>query len=280
MASKIALAMQQARQEDRSLLVVYLCAGDPSLEHTEKLVVALAEAGADIIELGVPFSDPTADGVVIQQASERALRHGASMKTVLQVVSKVRKHTQVPILLFGYYNPILAYGEQALVADAANAGVDGFLVVDLPPESSSDFRRLLQARELDFVPLVAPTTTDARLRQVAEAASSFVYYVSVTGVTGASDANFPQVRARAHAVREKLGKPLVVGFGIKTAEDVRQLRGGADGVVIGSALVKLVHEAHLAGDDCVDRAARFVRALAVATRVPAAGHHVQRQEES
>lgn len=280
MASKIAHALQRAQQEDRSLLVVYLCAGDPSLGQTEKLVVALAEAGADIIEVGVPFSDPTADGVVIQQASERALRSGASMKEVLHLVSKVRKHTQVPIVLFGYYNPILAYGEETLVADAAKAGVDGFLVVDLPPESSGDFRQILRTHELDFVPLVAPTTTDERLKQVAEATTSFVYYVSVTGVTGASDLDWPQVRARAQAVREKLGKPLVIGFGIKTPEDIRQLRGGADGVVIGSALVKLIHEAHLAGDDCAVHAAQFVQALAAATRAPKTDDNLQREEET
>ncbi|MBW2507272.1 MAG: tryptophan synthase subunit alpha, partial [Deltaproteobacteria bacterium] len=186
---RIADAFDRARSENRAALVIYLCAGDPDLRSTESLVVAAAESGADVIELGVPFSEPTADGPAIQRAAERSLAGGTSLAKVLQTVAAIRARTDVPILLFGYYNPILAYGESRLVEDAAKAGADGFLVVDLPPEESAELRDSVIEKGLDFVPLVAPTSDPERIAQAATVATSFIYYVSMTGVTGSKAAD-------------------------------------------------------------------------------------------
>ncbi|MGB5701474.1 MAG: tryptophan synthase subunit alpha, partial [Polyangiales bacterium] len=203
---RIADAFERARSENRAALVIYLCAGDPDLRSTEDLVVAAAESGADVIELGVPFSDPTADGPAIQRAAERALAGGTTLVKVLETVAAIRKRTDVPILLFGYYNPILAYGERKLVEDAAEAGADGFLVVNLPPEESAGLREPAIEKGLDFVPLVAPTSNPERIAQAAEAATSFIYYVSMTGVTGSKAADLAAASERAAALQRELGR--------------------------------------------------------------------------
>ncbi len=241
--SRIADAFARARMERRPALVIYLCAGDPDLATTPALVRAAAEAGADIIELGVPFSDPTADGIAIQRASERALARGTSLRGVLGVVRELRAATEVPIVLFGYYNPILAYGEVTLAADAADAGVDGLLVVDLPPEEATILRGSVAARGVDFVPLVAPTSDDARVALAAEAATSFVYYVSMTGVTGAELSDLGEAAKRAAALEAKIGRPVALGFGIKTREDVAKVAPHVSAVVVGSAVVRAIDEA-------------------------------------
>lgn len=240
---RIAEAFERASAENRAALVIYLCAGDPSLEATVELVVAAAEAGADVVELGVPFSDPTADGVAIQQASERSLARGTTMRGVLDVVRRVRERSAVPILLFGYYNPILRYGEEKLVADAKAAGVDGFLVVDLPPEEADPLVTPIRAAGLGYVPLVAPTSTDARVAQAAALADGFVYYVSMTGVTGGQDALLDEAAARAATLRTKIDAPVAVGFGIATPDDARVVAAKADGVVVGSAIVRAIASA-------------------------------------
>jgi tryptophan synthase alpha chain len=240
---RIAEAFERATAENRAALVIYLCAGDPSLDATVDLVVAAAESGADVIELGVPFSDPTADGVAIQQASERSLARGTTMRGVLDVVRRVRERSTVPILLFGYYNPILRYGEAKLVADAKAAGVDGFLVVDLPPEEADPLVEPLRAAGLGYVPLVAPTSTESRIAQAAALADGFVYYVSMTGVTGAKDAVLDEAAERAAALRPKARAPIAVGFGIATPADARVVAAKADGVVVGSAIVRAIASA-------------------------------------
>ncbi|MCA9611410.1 MAG: tryptophan synthase subunit alpha [Sandaracinus sp.] len=240
---RIAEAFATAADDNRAALVIYLCAGDPSLDATVELVVAAAEAGADVIELGVPFSDPTADGIAIQQASERSLARGTTMRGVLDVVRRVRERSAVPILLFGYYNPILHYGEAKLVADAKAAGVDGFLVVDLPPEEADPLVAPIREAGLGYVPLVAPTSTDSRVVQAAALASGFVYYVSMTGVTGAKDAVLDEAAARASELRGKVDAPVAVGFGIATADDARVVAAKADGVVVGSAIVRAIASA-------------------------------------
>jgi tryptophan synthase alpha chain len=241
--SRIASAFARAKAEGRSALVIYLCAGDPDLETTPALVQAAVDAGADIIELGMPFSDPTADGVAIQRASERALAGGASLRGVLAAVRRVREASEVPLMLFGYYNPILAYGETELVADAADAGVDGLLVVDLPPEEAGVLRDAAGKRGVDFVPLVAPTSDDARVAVAAEAATAFVYYVSMTGVTGSALADLGEAAGRAKALEARVGKPVALGFGVKTREDVAQVGKQASGVVVGSAVVRVIEDA-------------------------------------
>jgi tryptophan synthase alpha chain len=223
--------------------VIYLCAGDPDLSATVDLVVAAAEAGADVIELGVPFSDPTADGPAIQRAAERSLRAGTTLRKVLDTVRTIRARSDVPILLFGYYNPILAYGERQLVEDAAACGADGFLVVNLPPEESEGLRGPALERGLDFVPLLAPTSNRERIRQAAEAATSFIYYVSITGVTGSKAADLASASERAGALQQEVNKPVAIGFGVKTRQDVATVAPHVDGVVVGSAVVSTIEDA-------------------------------------
>jgi tryptophan synthase alpha chain len=229
---RIADAFESARNENRAALVIYLCAGDPDLGTTADLVVAAAEAGADVIELGVPFSDPTADGPAIQRAAE-----------VLDTVRVIRARTDVPILLFGYYNPILSYGEQKLADDAADSGADGFLVVNLPPEESAGLRGPAIEKGLDFVPLIAPTSNPERIAQAAEAATSFIYYVSMTGVTGSQAVDLASASERAGVLQRELGCPIAIGFGVKTKDDVATVAPHVDGVVVGSAVVRAIEDA-------------------------------------
>lgn len=240
--SRLQDTFARTRSEGRSALVAYFCAGDPDPETTTEVAVAAAEEGADIIELGMPFSDPAADGVAIQRASERALRGGMTLKKTIEVARAIRARSAVPIVLFGYYNPILAYGEEALCRDAAGAGMDGLLVVDLPPEECASLRGPANEHGLAFVPLVAPTSSPMRIELAAAVADAFIYYVSLTGVTGAASANFEVAGERASQVKQTTGKPVVVGFGINTGADVAKLARYADGVVVGSALVKAVEQ--------------------------------------
>jgi tryptophan synthase alpha chain len=258
---RIADAFDRARNDNRAALVIYLCAGDPDLQSTEDLVVAAAEAGADVIELGVPFSDPTADGPAIQRAAERSLAGGTTLAKVLETVAAVRKRTDVPILLFGYYNPILSYGERKLVEDAAAAGADGFLVVNLPPEESEGLRGPAIERGLDFVPLVAPTSNPERIAQAAEAATSFIYYVSITGVTGSKAADLVTASERAAALQRETSRPVALGFGVKTQQDVAIVAPKVDGVVVGSAVVSVVENAS-SHDDAVASVRSLVAELA------------------
>jgi tryptophan synthase alpha chain len=232
-----------ARNDGRSKLVTYFCAGDPDPETTIEVAIAAAEEGADLLELGMPFSDPAADGVAIQRASERALKNGMTLRKTLEVARAIRARSPIPIVLFGYYNPILAYGEEQLCGDAAAAGIDALLVVDLPPEEIAPLRAEASKAGLSLVPLVAPTSSEPRIDLAAKVAESFIYYVSLTGVTGAASANFAEAAKRAQLVKERTKKPVVVGFGVSTGKDVAQLARFADGVVVGSALVKAVESA-------------------------------------
>jgi tryptophan synthase alpha chain len=261
--SRLQAVFARAEREQRAALVAYLCAGDPDLPTTEKLVLAAIEAGADVIELGVPFSDPTADGPVIQRASERALAKGTTLAQALEVAAKVRaKHADVGIVLFGYYNPILAFGEQKLAAEAKRSGVDGLLVVDLPPEEAGSLLAPLEAEGLDFVPLVAPTTPDARIERIARTARSFLYYVSLTGVTGA-EADLDAAGVRAVALKARTGKPVAIGFGIKTPAQAKKAAAKADGVVVGSAICAAI-EAAKSPEDAIKAVRSLVTELRAA----------------
>ncbi len=262
---RIGEALGRARGEGRAALVVYVCAGDPDLETTPRLVAAAAEAGADVVELGVPFSDPTADGPAIQRASERALARGTSLRGVLAAVQEARSLTDVPVLLFGYYNPILAYGETQLVTDAARAGVDGLLVVDLPPEECEPLRGPAVARGLDFVPLVAPTSNRWRVELAASTATAFIYYVSTTGVTGAQGTDIGAAAERARAVAADTGLPVALGFGIKTPDDVALAASKVDAVVVGTAVVRAIEQAGGA-EQAVAAVRGLVSRLAAAAR--------------
>lgn len=240
--SALSAAFERAKGEGRAALVAYFCAGDPDPETTVEVALAAAEEGVDVLELGMPFSDPTADGVAIQRASERALRAGMTLAKTLEVARAVRARSAIPIVLFGYYNPILAYGEEKLVRAARAAGVDALLVVDLPPEECASLREPANRAGLAFVPLLAPTSSEARIALAASVADSFIYYVSLTGVTGAASANFEEAGQRAKRIKESTNKPVVVGFGVSSGADVQKLAGFADGVVVGSALVKAVEQ--------------------------------------
>lgn len=238
--SRIVDAFERAKAENRAALITYLCAGDPNLEESPDLFLAAAAAGADVLEVGVPFSDPTADGPSIQKASERSLAQGATLRKVLGVVEQVRAQTDIPVVLFGYYNPILSFGEAKLAEEARRSGVDGFLVVDLPPEDCGVLREPAIAQGLDYVPLLAPTSGPGREAKAAEVATSFIYYVSLTGVTGAKSADFDEAASRATGLSERTKIPIAVGFGIKSRQDAERVGRHADGVVVGSALVDAV----------------------------------------
>ena len=261
---RIGDAFARAAREDRAALVIYLCAGDPDLKTTERLVVAAAEAGADIIELGMPFSDPTADGPAIQRASQRAIEGGATFSRVLETTKNIRSKTDVPILLFGYYNPILRYGEKKAALDAAQAGADGFLVVDLPPEESDMLRNAIVEHALDFVPLVAPTSDPTRVALANSVATSFVYYVSITGVTGAKAADLQNAAHRGQALQNQIGRPVALGFGVKTKTDVQKVASSVAGVVVGSAVVRAIEDAENA-DDAVSAVGDLVKELRAGT---------------
>jgi tryptophan synthase alpha chain len=231
-----------ARSSGQKLLVTYVCAGDPDLAATERLVPALADAGADVIELGVPFSDPLADGPTIQAASQRALASGTTLAAVIALVERLRHSgCLTPLVLFGYLNPILSMGPEAFVARAASAGVDGFLVPDLPLEESLTLGRLAEASGLSLALLAAPTTPEERLRAIGARTRGFLYFVSVTGVTGARSELPPDLPEKLAAVRRATPVPVAVGFGISTPEQARVLAAHADAVVVGSALVDALH---------------------------------------
>ena len=229
----------ERRAEGRCALVVYLCVGDPSVEDTKQCAIAAARAGADVLELGVPFSDPTADGPVIAAAAYRAIRSGGSLRAALDVARAVRATSDAAVVLFSYYNPVLAYGDEALPKAAIDAGADGLLVVDLPPEEGAALRAAAKEAELAVVPLIAPTSGAERERRVLEGAGGFVYYVSLTGVTGAGDAPLGEAGRAAAALRERAGLPVVVGFGIDGPDKARLVaQEGVDGVVVGTAIVR------------------------------------------
>ncbi|MGA8073181.1 MAG: tryptophan synthase subunit alpha [Candidatus Acidiferrales bacterium] len=224
-------------------LVAYLTAGDPKLEATEKIVLAAAEAGADVIELGVPFSDPVADGPTIQRASERALKSGTTLAGILALVGRLRQKTDVPLILFSYYNPILQMGLEQFAANAASAGADGVLATDLTPEEAGEYRAILRARGLDTIFLAAPTSTDKRLERIAAATSGFLYLISRTGVTGTRDALPEELPALVRRARKATRLPIAVGFGISLPTHVSVLGGIADAAVVGSAIVAEIEKA-------------------------------------
>ena len=223
--------------------MAYIMAGDPSLDASERIVLALAEAGADIIELGVPFSDPLADGPTIQRASERALRSGTTLDGVIDLVRCLRAKTDVPLVVFSYFNLILQMGLEKFADAAAQAGADGVLATDLTPEEAGDYLRILRARGLDAIFLAAPTSTDERLKRIAEASSGFLYLISRTGVTGEKDQLAEELPALVRRVRAATSLPVAVGFGISLPGHVSILGGLADAAVVGSALVAEIERA-------------------------------------
>ncbi len=235
--SRIQKKFRELAQKKQKALVAFVTAGDPSLSVTEKLVLDMEKAGADLIELGVPFSDPMADGPVIQRSSERALKSGTTTSAILACVAKIRKKSQVPIILMGYYNPILSYGVEKFCQNAAKAGVDALIVVDLPPEESQELHQPARKNKLDLIYLLTPTANKDRIQKVKKLASGFIYYVSVTGITGAKLKSLTDIQSHVRQIKKEIPLPVCIGFGIRNPEDAKNLSKVAEGVVVGSALV-------------------------------------------
>jgi len=246
--SRIEGVLKTLKGQGRKALIPYITAGDPHPEATVELMHALVAAGADIIELGVPFSDPMADGPVIQLACERALRHGTSLRQVIDMVRTFREQDErTPVVLMGYLNPIEAMGYEAFAEAAADAGVDGVLTVDLPPEEAGDVAPRFSQRGMDPIFLLAPTTTDERIRAISEHSSGYVYYVSIKGVTGAATIDVDDVARKVAHIHELTALPVAVGFGIRNAETAAAIGRVSDGVIVGSVLVDTIarHQADM-----------------------------------
>ena len=277
--TRISKKFAELRESGELGIVAYITAGDPSLDATHKFVLALANAGADVIELGIPFSDPLADGPTIQRASERALRAHTTLAQVIDLVSEIRKSSEVPIVLFSYYNPVLQMGLEKFANAAASAGADGVLITDLTPEESDDYRQILAAHHLDTIFLGAPTSPDERLAKIAAVSSGFLYLISRTGVTGAKDALPDDLPALLRRARKVTQLPIAVGFGISLPGHVSVLGGLADAAVVGSALVSEIEEATAANPTSTNIDAA---AAALATRIrllkEAARHGLSRRE--
>ena len=258
--ARIAEAFAAMKTRGAPGLVAYVTAGDPTLERTADILVALSQNGADVLEVGVPFSDPLADGPVIQRASERALAAGATLRRALEMIRRTRDRIAAPIVLFTYANPILRMGEDAFVAAAVGAGVDGVLMLDLPVEEAGSFRGRLVAAGLDPIFLLSPTTTDDRIKASAALGSGFLYVISRLGVTGMRDQLATDVEPLVRRIRRQSALPLALGFGISTPEHVAQVGRWADAAVVGSALVNVIAE-HGASPDVAERAGAYVRWL-------------------
>ncbi len=265
-ANRIDRVFEQCRADNRAALVMYVTAGDPDLAFTERLLPAIAASGADVIEIGVPFSDPMADGPAIQEASQRALKSGTTMKGILNTVRAVRDAgVTTPFVLFSYYNVILQYGVERLARDSRDAGIDGWLVVDLPHEEQNEIMPALHENGLHRITLLAPTTPEERLRKLAGDAKGFIYYITVTGVTGVRNSLPADLAQHLKQVMDCAAVPVVAGFGVSTPEMAHGVAEHANGVVVGSKLVKTIAEAP-DRDSALDNACKLVKSLADALR--------------
>lgn len=240
--SRIEEAFRNLKATNGKAFIPYIMAGDPSTESTREMVRVLVKSGADIIELGVPFTDPLADGPVIQRAAERALGAGVTLKKVIWLVKDIRTDTGIPLVLMTYYNPVFKYGLEKFVNDAVHAGVDGVIVPDLPPDEAADLIIPAEAAGLDTIFLIAPTSTEERMKKVAGASKGFIYYVSVTGITGSTISLDGSLNESIQAIRRLTDKPVAVGFGVSTPKEAMTIAQLADGVIVGSAIVKKIHE--------------------------------------
>ena len=263
--NRIDATFERLRAEDRTALIPYVAAGDPSREAMQRILLQLVAAGADVIELGVPFSDPMADGPANQRSLARGLGAGASIAAILSMVSEIRALTEMPLMLYGYYNPIFHYGCEQLCADAARAGVDALLVVDLPMEEAGELKQPARANGLDIIQLLAPTTPIERSRKIARSASGFLYYVSVTGVTGARTHLAADLSAHIRELRSITDLPIGVGFGISTPAQAAEVAAIADAVAVGSAISLLI-ESHTSSGDVIAAVGGLVGAMKDAMR--------------
>jgi tryptophan synthase alpha chain len=240
--SRIAAKFQELKSKGEKALVGFVTAGDPDIETSLKIIKAMCKGGVDILELGVPFSDPTADGPVIQRSSARALKQGINLTAVIKITRQVREFTHIPMILFSYYNPILAYGVEKFYEESVSAGADGVLVVDLPPEESDEMTSQFSGDELALIRLVAPTTPPERMAEIANGASGFLYLISKTGVTGSDGLDTSTIKRNFSDLRQYTNLPICVGFGIASADHVATIASVADGVVVGSAFERIIEE--------------------------------------
>lgn len=238
--SRIGKRFGKILRDKGKAFIPYIMAGDPTLQRTKEIVAILEECGADIIELGVPFSDPLADGPTIQKAAQRALAGGVTLRTVIGLVGEIRAGSQIPIILMTYYNLIFKYGEERFVNDASAAGVDGIIVPDLPPDEAGALMRYSRKKGFDTIFLLAPTSTEERIRKVSKASSGFIYYVSITGITGSRLSMDESIESHIAKIRSESRKPVAVGFGISTPDEASDVARFADGVIVGSSIVKRV----------------------------------------
>ncbi|VAX31109.1 Tryptophan synthase alpha chain [hydrothermal vent metagenome] len=240
--SRIQSCFQTLKEKSQKALVAFITAGDPDLPTTGKIFSIIEKSGADIIELGVPFSDPLADGPVIQAASQRALENGTTLKKIIQLVAEIRKGSELPIVLMTSYNPVFAYGQKQFVDDALNAGVDGVIIPDLPPEEAGDFDGHAKKQGLDMIHLLAPTSTEDRIRLIADESRGFIYYVSLTGTTGVKTQVSDNLEAKVQAIKKVAELPVLVGFGISGPDQAQKAAAVSDGVIVGSAIVRLIEQ--------------------------------------
>ncbi len=259
--SRIKNTFNRLKKKNEAALIPYIMAGDPDLATTRTLILEMEKAGCDIIELGAPFSDPLADGPTIQKAAIRSLNNNTSIAQVLALVADLRKETKIPLILMTYYNLIFQYGEERFVNDAVNAGLDGLILPDLPPEEGASLAASAKKAGLDMIFLVAPTSTEERIKLVSKLSQGFVYYVSLTGVTGARAGVQSSVQDSLRKIKQVTDKPVAVGFGISSPDQAAQVaHWGADGVIVGSALVKVIEE-NIGSPELVQKTAAFVKAL-------------------
>jgi tryptophan synthase alpha chain len=277
-STRISKKFAELRESGELGIIAYITAGDPTLAATRKFVLALADAGADVIELGIPFSDPLADGPTIQRASERALKAHTTLAQVINLVHEIRKSSEVPIVLFSYYNPVLQMGLEKFANAAASAGADGVLITDLTPEESDDYRQILATHHLDTIFLGAPTSTDERLAKISAVSSGFLYLISRTGVTGAKDALPDDLPALLRRARKVTQLPIAVGFGISLPGHVSVLGGLADAAVVGSALVSEIESATVNPSAANIDAAAAALAARIRSLKAAARHGLSRRE--
>ncbi|QPJ63195.1 MAG: tryptophan synthase subunit alpha [Candidatus Nitronauta litoralis] len=255
--SRITETFNGLKAENKKALVAFITAGDPDLDTTKEIFKAIEAGGADIIELGVPFSDPLADGPVIQASAQRALKSGTTLKKIIKLVSEIRQTSQLPIVLMTSYNPVWAYGPEKFVADATKAGVDGMIVPDLPPEEAEEFEVDCKNNQLDLIYLLAPTSTHERVSWIGEKSRGFIYYVSLTGTTGMREGLAKGVAEKVKSIKSETTLPVLIGFGISNPENAKEAASISDGVIVGSAIVRLI-EANPDSNERVNQVKDFV----------------------
>lgn len=262
--NRINKKFRELKKKRKKAFIAYICAGDPTLGDTYRLAFALEEAGVDLIELGVPFSDPLADGPTIQAASGRALKNKVNLTKIFSLVEKLRKKIDIPIVFMAYYNPVYQFGLKNFILKARKSGLDGVIIPDLPPEEAGDFTKIAKEKDFCTIFLLAPTSTKKRIKMISSSSKGFIYYVSVTGVTGVRDRLGEDMRKNLRAIKRMTKKPVAIGFGISKPQQIKTIAKYADGVIVGSAIIKII-EKNIKNKNLVKKVKRFVKTLTEAT---------------